>query len=196
MCITLPWRALHLFIFFILIKTACLHLCLASKWSHLVIHLCLLLTCIRFPISLPPYSRRAARRQAIRHPTKIEKDLKGPTKATTTKLVYQIFDTFFAEQIDQNNKEGGGLKRQRCGVCEVSFNAVLTWFCGMNSWLPISMNVTKLSRYSILQPSLSWSFFSVAAPSATSLTFFFKKKLVRRLRKGERITMTEQPNEI
>lgn len=62
--------------------------------------------------------RRAARRQAIRHPTKIEKDVKGPTKATTTKLVYQIFDAFFAEQIDQNNKDGG-LKRQRCGVCEV-----------------------------------------------------------------------------
>uniref|UniRef100_A0A8B9R729 DNA (cytosine-5)-methyltransferase n=1 Tax=Astyanax mexicanus TaxID=7994 RepID=A0A8B9R729_ASTMX len=62
--------------------------------------------------------RRAARRQAIRHPTKIEKDLKGPTKATTTKLVYQIFDTFFSDQIDQNNKDGG-IKRQRCGVCEV-----------------------------------------------------------------------------
>ncbi len=65
------------------------------------------------------FFRRAARRQAIRHPTKIEKDNKGPTKATTTKLVYQIFDTFFSDQIDQNNKDGGGVKRQRCGVCEV-----------------------------------------------------------------------------
>lgn len=63
--------------------------------------------------------RRAARRQAIRHPTKIEKDSKGPTKATTTKLVYQIFDTFFSDQIEQNDKESG-VKRQRCGVCEVS----------------------------------------------------------------------------
>lgn len=62
--------------------------------------------------------RRAARRQAIRHPTKIEKDNKGPTKATTTKLVYLIFDTFFSDQIDQNNKDGG-VKRHRCGVCEV-----------------------------------------------------------------------------
>uniref|UniRef100_A0A6Q2Z553 DNA (cytosine-5)-methyltransferase n=1 Tax=Esox lucius TaxID=8010 RepID=A0A6Q2Z553_ESOLU len=63
--------------------------------------------------------RRAARRQAIRHPTKIEKDSKGgPTRATTTKLVYQIFDTFFSDQIDQNEKDGG-IKRQRCGVCEV-----------------------------------------------------------------------------
>lgn len=70
------------------------------------------------PCSITPY-RRAARRQAIRHPTKIEKDNKGPTKATTTKLVYQIFDTFFSDQIDQNDKEGG-VKRQRCGVCEVS----------------------------------------------------------------------------
>lgn len=64
--------------------------------------------------------RRAARRQAIRHPTKIEKDSKGPTKATTTKLVHQIFDTFFSDQIEQNGKEGGASKRQRCGVCEVS----------------------------------------------------------------------------
>lgn len=64
--------------------------------------------------------RRAARRQAIRHPTKIEKDSKGPTKATTTTLVYQIFDTFFSDQIEQNDKESMGAKRQRCGVCEVS----------------------------------------------------------------------------
>uniref|UniRef100_A0A8C5HDQ3 DNA (cytosine-5)-methyltransferase n=1 Tax=Gouania willdenowi TaxID=441366 RepID=A0A8C5HDQ3_GOUWI len=62
--------------------------------------------------------RRAARRQAIRHPTKIERDSKGPTKATTTKLVYQIFDTFFSDQIEQNDKDGG-IKRHRCGVCEV-----------------------------------------------------------------------------
>lgn len=63
--------------------------------------------------------RRAARRQAIRHPTKIEKDSKGPTKATTTKLVCQIFDTFFSDQIEQNDKEVVGVKRHRCGVCEV-----------------------------------------------------------------------------
>lgn len=66
------------------------------------------------------FYRRAARRQAIRHPTKIEKDSKGPTKATTTTLVYQIFDTFFSDQIEQNDKESGGSKRHRCGVCEVS----------------------------------------------------------------------------
>ncbi|XP_048343420.1 DNA (cytosine-5)-methyltransferase 1 [Sphaerodactylus townsendi] len=65
--------------------------------------------------------RRAARRQAIRHPTKIDKD-KGPTKATTTKLVYLIFDTFFSEQIEKDEKEEdkeNASKRRRCGVCEV-----------------------------------------------------------------------------
>ncbi|XP_061469718.1 DNA (cytosine-5)-methyltransferase 1 isoform X2 [Rhineura floridana] len=65
--------------------------------------------------------RRAARRQAIRHPTKIDKD-KGPTKATTTKLVHLIFDTFFSEQIEKNEKEEDKenvSKRRRCGVCEV-----------------------------------------------------------------------------
>ncbi|NWX44465.1 DNMT1 methyltransferase, partial [Steatornis caripensis] len=65
--------------------------------------------------------RRAVRRQAIRHPTKIDKD-KGPTKATTTKLVYLIFDTFFSEQIEKDEKEDdkeNAMKRRRCGVCEV-----------------------------------------------------------------------------
>ncbi|XP_006898898.1 PREDICTED: DNA (cytosine-5)-methyltransferase 1 [Elephantulus edwardii] len=63
--------------------------------------------------------RRAKRRQAIRHSTR-EKD-KGPTKATTTKLVYQIFDTFFADQIETFDKEDkeNACKRRRCGVCEV-----------------------------------------------------------------------------
>ncbi|XP_053320799.1 DNA (cytosine-5)-methyltransferase 1 isoform X2 [Spea bombifrons] len=61
--------------------------------------------------------RRAARRQAIKHPTKITKD-KGPTKATTTKLVYQIFDTFFSEQIEKDEDKENA-KRRRCGVCEV-----------------------------------------------------------------------------
>ncbi|XP_040842199.1 DNA (cytosine-5)-methyltransferase 1 isoform X3 [Ochotona curzoniae] len=63
--------------------------------------------------------RRAERRQSIRHSNK-EKD-KGPTKATTTKLVYQIFDTFFAEQIEKDDREDkeNAFKRRRCGVCEV-----------------------------------------------------------------------------
>lgn len=71
--------------------------------------------------------RRAVRRQAIRHPTKIDKD-KGPTKATTTKLVYLIFDTFFSEQIEKDEKEDdkeNAMKRRRCGVCEVT--AGLAW---------------------------------------------------------------------
>uniref|UniRef100_A0A8U8C5I0 DNA (cytosine-5)-methyltransferase n=1 Tax=Geospiza parvula TaxID=87175 RepID=A0A8U8C5I0_GEOPR len=65
--------------------------------------------------------RRAVRRQAIRHPTRIDKD-KGPTKATTTKLVYLIFDTFFSEQIEKDEREEdkeNTTKRRGCGVCEV-----------------------------------------------------------------------------
>lgn len=64
--------------------------------------------------------RRAERRQTISHSAK-EKD-KGPTKATTTKLVYQIFDTFFAEQIEKDDREDkeNAFKRRRCGVCEVT----------------------------------------------------------------------------
>uniref|UniRef100_S4RAY1 DNA (cytosine-5-)-methyltransferase 1 n=1 Tax=Petromyzon marinus TaxID=7757 RepID=S4RAY1_PETMA len=62
--------------------------------------------------------RRAQRRQTIKHPTKIAKDAKGPSKATTTLLVRQIFDEFFDEQIEQRDKENV-IKRRRCGVCEV-----------------------------------------------------------------------------
>ncbi|XP_049981417.1 DNA (cytosine-5)-methyltransferase 1 isoform X4 [Alexandromys fortis] len=63
--------------------------------------------------------RRAERRYNLKDSTK-EKD-KGPTKATTTKLVYQIFDTFFSEQIEKDDKEDkeNACKRRRCGVCEV-----------------------------------------------------------------------------
>lgn len=84
-------------------------------------------------------NRRAARRQAIRHPTKIEKDSKGPTKATTTKLVHQIFDTFFSDQIEQNDKESGGVKRQRCGVCEVSCYYVKPHCYNTNSLVSVSV---------------------------------------------------------
>ncbi|XP_076753512.1 DNA (cytosine-5)-methyltransferase PliMCI [Xylocopa sonorina] len=41
------------------------------------------------------------------------------TKATTTKLVNNMFETFFSDQIANNNdKEISGPKRHRCGVCE------------------------------------------------------------------------------
>ncbi|XP_048198152.1 DNA (cytosine-5)-methyltransferase 1 isoform X2 [Perognathus longimembris pacificus] len=66
--------------------------------------------------------RRAVSSRSSRTPVK-DKD-KGPTKATTTKLVYQIFDTFFAEQIEKDEKadredKENNSKRRRCGVCEV-----------------------------------------------------------------------------
>ncbi|KAL1781550.1 DNA (cytosine-5)-methyltransferase 1 [Sigmodon hispidus] len=63
--------------------------------------------------------RRAERRHNLKHSAK-EKD-KGPTKATTTKLVYQIFDTFFSEQIEKDDREEkeNAFKRRRCGVCEI-----------------------------------------------------------------------------
>ncbi|XP_033326072.2 DNA (cytosine-5)-methyltransferase PliMCI [Megalopta genalis] len=43
----------------------------------------------------------------------------GWTKATTTKLVKNMFETFFSEQLATNNeKDVSGPKRHRCGVCE------------------------------------------------------------------------------
>ncbi|XP_003460912.3 DNA (cytosine-5)-methyltransferase 1 isoform X2 [Cavia porcellus] len=65
--------------------------------------------------------RRAERRQTVRLRNSNKDKDKGPTKATTTKLVYEIFDTFFSEQIEKDEKEDkeNAFKRRRCGVCEV-----------------------------------------------------------------------------
>lgn len=80
--------------------------------------------CMRDLIKLAGVTLGQRRRQTIRRtqgrvPVR-ERD-RGPTKATTTKLVYQIFDTFFAEQIEKDDKEDkeNAFKRRRCGVCEV-----------------------------------------------------------------------------
>ncbi|XP_074116994.1 DNA (cytosine-5)-methyltransferase 1-like [Sminthopsis crassicaudata] len=63
--------------------------------------------------------RRAARRQAMKHAPKTSKK-KGPSKVTTTKLVYQIFDSLFSEEIDKNGQDVEmAVKRRRCGICEV-----------------------------------------------------------------------------
>ncbi|KAM9087807.1 LOW QUALITY PROTEIN: all-trans-retinol dehydrogenase [NAD(+)] ADH4-like [Megaptera novaeangliae] len=62
--------------------------------------------------------RQAERCQTIGHSAK-KKD-KGPTKATTTKLLYQIFDTFSAEQIEMDDKDKKNVfKRRLCGICKI-----------------------------------------------------------------------------
>ena len=63
---------------------------------------------------------------------KLAKKMPKWTMATTTALVRQCFDKFFADQMDEtNHKDGAGEKqsgprRVRCGVCE----ACLTFDCG------------------------------------------------------------------
>ncbi|KAJ8784370.1 hypothetical protein J1605_008303 [Eschrichtius robustus] len=62
--------------------------------------------------------RQAERCQTIGHSAK-KKD-KGPTKATTTKLLYQISDTFSAEQIEKDDKDKkNAFKRRLCGICKI-----------------------------------------------------------------------------
>lgn len=78
------------------------------------------------PAGLPAAAlspRRAERRQTVRLRNSNKDKDKGPTKATTTKLVYEIFDTFFSEQIEKDEKEDkeNAFKRRRCGVCEVTW---------------------------------------------------------------------------
>ena len=61
--------------------------------------------------------RQAERCQAIGHSAKKDK---GPTKATTTKLLYQIFDTFSAEQIEKDDKDKkNAFKCRLCGICKI-----------------------------------------------------------------------------
>ena len=59
-------------------------------------------------------SRRVLKRQLRRE---VRPKNAGPTKATTTKLVSDIFDSIFQGQLDD---KVGGVKRRRCGVCEVT----------------------------------------------------------------------------
>lgn len=115
------------------------------------------------PVAAPNLAfggRRAARRQAIRHPTKIDKD-KGPTKATTTKLVYLIFDTFFSEQIEKNEKEDdkeNAMKRRRCGVCEVpGWGHSKAPFFPPPSWEPVTWQRERRSATLGFVPHVSSS---------------------------------------
>nr|XP_042136225.1 DNA (cytosine-5)-methyltransferase 1-like [Peromyscus maniculatus bairdii] len=79
----------------------------------------LLTPCMRTLIQLAKVTlgqRRGERRLKF-----LKKKHKEPTKATTTKLVYQIFENFFPEQIekDDKDKKENAFKRRPCGICEV-----------------------------------------------------------------------------
>lgn len=107
-----------------------------------------------FPKMVAICLRRAERRHNLKDSTK-EKD-KGPTKATTTKLVYQIFDTFFSEQIEKDDKEDkeNACKRRRCGVCEVSRIATPM----SHPWLFLRcLGVSTLGELSALPDGWGWS---------------------------------------
>lgn len=48
-----------------------------------------------------------------------KKTAHGWTKAATTNLVHNVFETFFADQIDKTGTEiDKGPRKKRCGVCE------------------------------------------------------------------------------
>ncbi|XP_014281484.1 DNA (cytosine-5)-methyltransferase 1 [Halyomorpha halys] len=60
------------------------------------------------------------KRQAMRRNEKKLFKVNKPawTKATTTPLVKNVFETFFTGQIDAANDQDKGPRRKRCGVCE------------------------------------------------------------------------------
>ncbi|XP_043275334.1 DNA (cytosine-5)-methyltransferase PliMCI-like isoform X4 [Venturia canescens] len=61
------------------------------------------------------------KRLASRRTERLQQKAKKPswTKATTTQLVNNMFETFFTEQLAEDKvKESGGPRRRRCGVCE------------------------------------------------------------------------------
>lgn len=62
------------------------------------------------------------KRRAMRRTEKRSNISRKPewTKATTTDLVRNLFDTFFPDQIDNADDQGKpGPRRRRCGICEV-----------------------------------------------------------------------------
>lgn len=75
-------------------------------------------SCIRSIIKLAGVTlgkRRALRRTGPRF--KVVKKLRW-TKATTTPLVRNLFESFFADQIETNKENVQGPRRNRCGVCD------------------------------------------------------------------------------
>uniref|UniRef100_A0A1B6C2M8 DNA (cytosine-5)-methyltransferase n=1 Tax=Clastoptera arizonana TaxID=38151 RepID=A0A1B6C2M8_9HEMI len=62
------------------------------------------------------FKRRAMRKKEQRELSK----MKQPewTKATTTPLVTEVFETLFPDQLDKANQDTKGPRRKRCGVCE------------------------------------------------------------------------------
>ncbi|XP_012254092.2 DNA (cytosine-5)-methyltransferase 1-like isoform X2 [Athalia rosae] len=75
--------------------------------------------CMRSLVSLAGVT--VGKRLAMRKTTRKYEKLKKPawTKATTTHLVKNVFETFFTDQLDRHNDgERTGPKRRRCAVCE------------------------------------------------------------------------------
>ncbi|XP_052586847.1 DNA (cytosine-5)-methyltransferase 1-like [Peromyscus californicus insignis] len=79
----------------------------------------LLTPCMRALIQLAKVT--LGQKQGERRLKWSQKKRKEPTKATTTKLVYQIFENFFPEEIekDDKDKKENAFKRRPCGICEV-----------------------------------------------------------------------------
>lgn len=75
--------------------------------------------CIRDLIKLAGVT--LGKRRALRRTGPKLKVVKMPkfTKATTTPLVRNIFESFFSEQIDQDKENDRAARRKRCGVCEM-----------------------------------------------------------------------------
>ncbi|XP_057663832.1 DNA (cytosine-5)-methyltransferase PliMCI-like [Diorhabda carinulata] len=73
------------------------------------------LPCIRSLIQIAGVAFR--KRRKVRIINKISKTKHTMTKAVTTKLVQDVFEQFFPDQIN-SNVENKGPKKKRCGVCE------------------------------------------------------------------------------
>ncbi|XP_014253428.1 DNA (cytosine-5)-methyltransferase 1-like [Cimex lectularius] len=74
--------------------------------------------CMRSLVHLAGVTFR--KRQIMRKSEKKQFNVKKPvwSKATTTPLVNNVFETFFSEQLDNTDGEVKGPKRMRCGICE------------------------------------------------------------------------------
>ncbi|KAB0805238.1 hypothetical protein PPYR_02208 [Photinus pyralis] len=75
--------------------------------------------CMRTLVEMAGVTFRVRKRmRKIENKTGIKKKPSAWSKATTTKLVQEVFETFFPDQIDRKENDDKGPRRKRCGICE------------------------------------------------------------------------------
>ncbi|KAK5639618.1 hypothetical protein RI129_012110 [Pyrocoelia pectoralis] len=74
--------------------------------------------CMRTLVGMAGVTFRARKKMRKMENKGVKKKPMPWSKATTTKLVQEVFETFFPDQIDKKENDDKGPRRKRCGICE------------------------------------------------------------------------------